>query len=283
MGRHPSFGIAFWSLRPGTVVDRAGEEVSTPLRRRVQFHDAFFRLGRRWEWYLPAVITVWHRDPQTDGSDRSCSNRARARRQAAIKQHRFLAAAFWDWWWRRYDWFHWRHWWVQLDFAQDLRRRLLTRCATCGGRSTGKRPVNHSLQWSDGRPKSFRDRWLRGEEGLHHGDCSALASIRQTKASLPGWLRSWGHDDFCMRHQREREPYMGCYAWWREAILGEDPVTAAALAAAHVQRSAHPHDACGGTGLIPVGQGLVGEGGACPGCDGTGHERVERPIPAEMV
>jgi hypothetical protein len=282
-GRKPLAGLAFWSVRERTVFDRNGDEIRTPVRRRLQFHPAFFRVGHRWEWYLPAVVTVWHRDPKNDGSDHSCANRAGARRQAAIKQHRYLAAAFWDWWWRRYDLFHVHHWTVQLDFAQAVRRRLLTRCATCGGRSTRERPVNHSLSWSDGRPKTFRERWLRGEQGLHHRDCSEIASVRATKAHLAEWVRAYGHDSTALRMQREREPYYGCYAWWRELILGEDYVTAAALAAAHVQRSAHPHTACDGTGIIPVGQGLVGEGGSCPGCEGTGHERVEHPIPAELV
>jgi hypothetical protein len=286
--KDPLPALAFWRLRPALTAGRDGEERRTPWRRRVMFSGAFFRVGR-WEWYLPSVLTVWHRDPQTDGTDSSCGNRARRRRQAAIKQHHYLAAAWWDWWWRRYDVFHVHHWTVQLDFAQELRRRLLTRCATCGGRSTSKRPVNHSLSWGDGRPKSFRDRWLRGEQDLHHGDCSALASVRATKESLPAWLHAYGHDEFAMRMQREREPYMGSYAWWREAILGEAPDVAAALAAAHVQRSAHPCPVCGGTGHASVVGALTaaarGEplGEPCGRCEGTGHERVERPIPAELV
>jgi hypothetical protein len=285
----PLPAFAFWRLRPGDLV---------PHRwwRRVMFSGAFFRVGRRWEWFLPAVVTVWHRDPESDGTDSSCRNAVRARRQAAIKEHRYLAAAWWDWYWRRYDWFHVHHWTVQFDAAQQLRRWALTRCETCGGRQTRGRPVNfHVVVDRDAEDRrrgkrSFRERWLIGERNLHHHDCSALASLRATKASLPIWLKQWGRDEWCMANQRKQEPYYGCYAWWRELILGEPPEIAAALAAAHVQRRANPCPDCDGTGH-PVARREAGppvaivylERTMCPRCEGTGHERVEHPVPAELV
>jgi hypothetical protein len=299
MERDPLPAFAFWRLRDRVTVGRDGQEQRTPLRRRIMFSGAFFRLGR-WEWYLPSVLTVWHRDPGADGTDSSCRNAARARRQAAIKSHRFLAAAWWDWWWRHYDVFHVHHWTIQFDLAQELRRWALTRCETCGGRQTRGRAINfHVVVDRDAEDRrrgkrSFRERWLTGERNLHHHDCSAIASLRATKASLPGWLRSYGRDESAMRMQREREPYMGCYAWWRELILGEPPHVAAALAAAHVQRSVHPCPDCEGSGrqrvLVPdhvaspravLGQLLTDS--ACARCEGTGHERVEHPVPAELV
>lgn len=270
-------GLGFWRLRDARTVDVEGEERRTPLRRRVMFSGAFFRAGP-WEWYLPSVITVWHCDPQKDGSDSSCRNAARARRQAAIKQHRFLAAAWWDWWWRHYDAFHLHHWSIQWDELQKIHRWLLTRCEVCGGRfSYGYSPVA-----SGGMSHSSWRGWRKGEEGLAHGgpnndrDCASIASLRAQKASLGRWVKSYGHDEAAMAMQREREPYYGCYPWWREAILGESPETASMLAAAHVQRSVHPCDGCGGAGFTV-------EGSACERCEGTGHERVERPVPAEAV
>lgn len=269
----------WWSLRDRTIPGHAaGETRKTPLRHLIQWHPAFFRLGSR-EWFLPSVVTLWHRDPETDGTDSSCRNRVRERRQRAIKEHRFIAAAVHDWWCKHYDLFHVHHWHLQLDFAQALRRRLFTRCATCGGRSTGRRVVNHHVvvdrDAERNRGRTFRDRWFRGEVNLHHWDCADVASIRATKAGLPGWLEHWGQDEITMRIQREREPYYGCYAWWREAILGEDPQTAAERAAKHVQRSCHACTDCA-SGLLP-------DGSRCTSCDGSGFPRVERPIPAEVV
>ena len=57
-------------------------------------------------------------------------------------------------------------WRLQCPPLQEARRRLLTRCAGCGGKSTRARPVNVSLSWDPptGRP------W-HGERGLYHGGC----------------------------------------------------------------------------------------------------------------
>jgi hypothetical protein len=294
MDNNPTLAFGFWSLRPRTVIRGDGEEYRIPLHRRVMFSGAFFRVGRRWEWYLPAVVTVWHRDPETDGTDSSCRNHYRARRQGAIKTHRYLAAAWWDFWWRHYDLVHVHHWTIQVDAAQELRRWALTRCETCGGRHKRGRSVNFHVvvdQAAEDRRReklSFRERWLTGERNLHHHDCANVASLRATKASLAGWLRSYGHDESAMRMQREREPYYGCYAWWRELILGEPSEVAELLAAAHVQRSVHPCPGCEGRGNVPRPiettlrpRPLVMDD--CSRCEGTGHERVADPVPAELV
>jgi hypothetical protein len=278
-----SRGFLVWVFRDRTWRGSPdGEERRVPLRRRA-FLSTYRLRGFKREWPLPTILTVWHRDPEADGSDSSCRNAVRARRQEAIKRHRFIRAAVWDWWWKHYALFHVHHWSIQFNMAQELRRRLLTRCATCGGRHTRKRAVNFHVvvdreaerARKPRREQSFRERWLTGEVNLHHHDCASLASIRAMKAGLPSWLRMWGKDDWCMNHQREQEPYYGCYPWWREAILGEDPETAAARAAEHVQRSCHACPDCA-AGLLPTGE-------QCPRCEGTGHERVETPIPAAVV
>lgn len=92
--------------------------------------------------YFPSLITIWHRDPS--GYDNTTCRR----------QH-----------WR----LHVHHWKIQVRPLQHLRRRLLTRCAWCGGRSVKGDCVNHATQW-DGP----RGRWWQGERGLCHSDCSSI-------------------------------------------------------------------------------------------------------------
>jgi hypothetical protein len=99
--------------------------------------------------YWPALITVWHREPGGHDSGTVCSYRT-----------------------------HWRHpwhWRIQVHPLQTLRRRLLTRCSWCGGRSRKGDWVNISHQW-DGK----RGPWWRGERGLFHRDCSMIENAHRT-------------------------------------------------------------------------------------------------------
>lgn len=106
--------------------------------------------------YWPPLITVWHREPCGHDALTVCRKRTK------------LADATWKYS-RTWRW-HVHHWKAQLHPMQDLRRRLLTRCTWCRGRSRKGDAVNVSLSW-DGP----RARWWQGERGLHHGDCSAIA------------------------------------------------------------------------------------------------------------
>lgn len=65
----------------------------------------------------------------------------------------------------RWKW-HVHHWRITFPPLKQLRRRLLTRCEYCGGRSTRTRPVNCTYHWED--PPSH---WWQGEKGLHHAEC----------------------------------------------------------------------------------------------------------------
>lgn len=116
--------------------------------------------GVRWEvggafWvvagrglYWPCLITLWHRDP-SGHDDTTCR------------------AGRWQ--------LHVHHWRLQVHPLQQLRRRLLTRCAWCGGRDRKGDAVNVSHSWDSGR-----DRWWRGEAGLFHRDCSSIERAHAT-------------------------------------------------------------------------------------------------------
>ncbi|OZE35642.1 MULTISPECIES: hypothetical protein [unclassified Rhodococcus (in: high G+C Gram-positive bacteria)] len=97
------------------------------------------------EYYFPDLITVWHVEPHGEDALRGECRGTR-----------------WQW--------HVHHWEIQWCFIQRWRRRLLTRCEWCGGRSTKRDVVNCSHQW-DGPKQSL---W-RGERGLFHMSCSTVA------------------------------------------------------------------------------------------------------------
>ncbi|MFM9542293.1 hypothetical protein [Streptomyces turgidiscabies] len=141
------------------------------------------RTGERWKisrafWvlaghglYWPSLITVWHRDPS--GYDHiTC----RAKR------------------WR----LHIHHWKIQILPLQQLRRRLLTRCTWCHGRSVKGDRVNISHQWG-----GSRGRWWQGERGLYHQDCSAIKSAHATCVCAHPALDHDGHGR-CARCGRSR-------------------------------------------------------------------------------
>lgn len=137
-----------------------------PSRTKSPYPD---RWGIKWPYLhlagrgyrFPCMITVWHREPDGRDSGEVC------------KQHRRVRDKDGDWQWKfHHGWrFHVHHWHIQVSPLQDLRRRLLTRCTWCGGRSRKGDSVNVSHQW-DGP----RGRWWQGECGLYHGDCSSIAS-----------------------------------------------------------------------------------------------------------
>jgi hypothetical protein len=121
--------------------------------------------------YFPCMITVWHRDP-SGYDDTTCRSMR----------------------WR----LHIHHWKIQISPLQHLRRRLLTRCTWCGGRSTKGDSVNVSHQW-DGP----RGRWWQGETGLFHSECSAI------KSAHANCVCEWPvleHDTYgkCARCERSR-------------------------------------------------------------------------------
>lgn len=160
-------------------------------------YGRFWRLAGR-EYYWPALVTVWHREPGVRDALSTC-------------QHRYQDKDG-GWHWSRGWRWHVRHWRLQLHPLQNLRRWALTRCAWCGGRSRKGDPVNISHSW-DGP----RGRWWRGEPGLFHRDCSGIeAAHRACTCTEPapehgdygrcwrcGKYRGYGRTDEQIAHLRE--------------------------------------------------------------------------------
>jgi len=104
---------------------------------------------RTWELYFPPMVNVWHVEPHGEDALRGECRGTR-----------------WQW--------HIHHWQIQWCYLQGWRRRLLTKCAWCGGRSTKRDPVNVSHTW-DGPKQPL---W-RGEKGLFHQDCSMVQNAHK--------------------------------------------------------------------------------------------------------
>jgi hypothetical protein len=127
---------------------------------KLRSYARFWRLAGR-DFYWPPLVTVWHREPGGRDALTECQRRFRD------KDGQWHLSRGWRW--------HIAHWHIQVHPAQALRRRLLTRCAWCGGRSRKGGYVNISHQW-DGP----RGRWWRGEPGLFHQDCSSAERAHRT-------------------------------------------------------------------------------------------------------
>jgi hypothetical protein len=105
-------------------------EVPNPFARR-------YPRAARWR-ERPALLVVWHGDPEARGGDGP---------------------------WRR----HVRHWRLQVPLVQGLKRWLFSRCCRCGGRFPfGYAPAS----FARGGPGP---RWFRGEPDVYHHDCAGAA------------------------------------------------------------------------------------------------------------
>lgn len=145
-----------------------------------------WRLAGR-DFYWPPLVTVWHREPGGRDALTVCSRRYQDK---AGKWH---YSKGWKWHVFHVEWrkplicvpfltviqlpypvirqgYH-----LQFPPLQQLRRRLLTRCAWCGQRDAKGSAVNVSMQW-DGP----RGRWWQGEPGLYHSECTGRAEADRT-------------------------------------------------------------------------------------------------------
>jgi hypothetical protein len=191
-----------WAIRHfhtcGSWCDNCGE---AGHRRfpwwRPRSYSCFWTLAGR-GFYWPALFVVWHREPRGRDALTVC------RRKVVDDDGKFIRyTRGWRW--------HVRHWKIQVPPLQELRRRLLTRCAWCGGRSRKRNAVNHSLQWE--RP---RGRWWRGEPNLFHSGCADAVGVEkrcvcEDPAPLPtnlGYTKcarcdGYWHDEILQRATRE--------------------------------------------------------------------------------
>lgn len=120
---------------------------------------------RRWKFYFPGMITIWHREPGGRDSGEVCKHYTRWQGEDGKWQSKMLRG--WKW--------HISHWRIQIGPLQTLRRWALTRCAWCRGRSRRGDQIDTSHQWD-----AARGPWWRGEPGLFHRDCSSIERAHAT-------------------------------------------------------------------------------------------------------
>lgn len=144
--------------------------------------------GSTWH-YRPALITIWHVDPERDGSDDSCgwfrpplTKKELAWAKEIITNpddniaHWFTGRdddeKIWQLcltlrnfrrtqrpWWRHPRWHFW-HWRFQIHSILRLKRWLFSRCAACGQRFPwGYAPIS---TWNSTGPL-----WFRSEHAWH--------------------------------------------------------------------------------------------------------------------
>lgn len=152
-----------------------------------------------YEYHNP-IVTIWHRDPESDGTDDSCgwtwpklSDKEHALVDSCIDnendnlRHWFTDCDAYDAkmriaqifrvlkhhqrpWWKHPRW-HFRHWRFQVHPIQDLQRWLFSRCAKCGKRfAWGYAPI--ASGWNLPGP-----RWFRGERGVYHHECQSVGHV----------------------------------------------------------------------------------------------------------
>lgn len=126
------------------------------------------------------LVNVWHYEPGGHDALTVCKRGSR-----------------WRW--------HINHWRLSFPFLWAWRRRLLTRCAWCGGRDRRSDPVNCSHANHIGAAP--REPWWRGETNLTHRDCSSVLSAhRLCLCDDPGL----GHGDY------GQCAFCGKFRAWRE-------------------------------------------------------------------
>ena len=149
--------------------------------------------------YYPSIITIWHNDPESDGTDDSCdwfhrklSEEERTEALALITndidnlnmffrgvddydkysimiaQWRSARRFYHPRPWYHHPRWHVHHWKVQWHFGQTLARYLFSRCAKCGGRfAWGESPIG---SWNSDGPHFFR-----GERNVRHMHCDDVS------------------------------------------------------------------------------------------------------------
>jgi hypothetical protein len=151
-----------------------------------------------WRYWHP-FITIWHVDPETDGSDDSCdwfgSKLTREngwypadvdylkqmpdeRREAVLYVwHRFRHRLGRRWW--RHPRYHVHHLKFQIHPLQHFKRWAFSRCCKCGKGFRWGSSVCTDQWYGDG------PQWFKSEEKVYHGDCSTRSMGLAVSAKKP--------------------------------------------------------------------------------------------------
>jgi len=150
------------------------------------------RIWANKKWYWPNWITIWHVDPETDGSDDSCDwFGARLTKQngwwpGIVDELKMLSPeaqeavkfVWWQWrdklgrpWWRHPKW-HVHHWIIQIHPLQQAKRWLFSRCTVCGKRFSWHESSGCvvSCDWGGSGPAFFKN-----AENIMHFACASGA------------------------------------------------------------------------------------------------------------
>lgn len=159
-----------------------------------------FEIPRPWPekskvlgWHWPALITIWHRDPEKDGDEDSCNFSGFHKtgetgwcgvvlddyKTLSEDQQRVVNFIWWAFksklterrWWQHPK-FHFWHWRIQIHALQQLKRFLFSRCTKCGKRFTWNDAGGHVIGTWDGRGPQ----WFTNGEKIWHFGCHAPAS-----------------------------------------------------------------------------------------------------------
>ena len=131
-------------------IRRPWPRMSRARHHRWRFTRSFWDMGSV-ELYWPALITIWHVEPDDKDSGTVCKPGT----------------------WLR----HPHHWRLQFHPWQHFRRWAFTRCEWCGGKSRKGDYVNTGYGWSGDRKP---EHWWQSELGLFHGDCIGIEHAHRT-------------------------------------------------------------------------------------------------------
>ena len=136
--------------------------VHYPIPRQLKIN------GKRVAWRFPALIDVWHDDPNGHDAGTVCHIHDRN-----------------AWWFIK----HARHLRFNVIPWRQFKRWKWQRCQACGGKSRRYHPVNTSINWG-GSPQKFR----QSAPGLFHGECSGIVHLKRGLAEANEAIRVLGAD-----------------------------------------------------------------------------------------
>lgn len=184
---HSPEALAFSIVRPWPQISKSPMRKNVPKWQLpiIRRSDGSFMLSRfayanGRELYFPSLFDIWHMEPGGRDSGSVCKTK-----WYKDKNGNDRAKQTWRW--------HFWHYKVTPVFIYDIRRRLLTRCAECGGPDRKGNRVNHSNSGWGGGPKV--PIWC-GEVHLYHADCLAKLSKQRHEHDPRGCYACSGKASF---------------------------------------------------------------------------------------